>query len=297
MLSKPNILVCTDFSPFSDDALKAADKLREQSGGTLSVLHVSEHPVIWDWLPREGSPISLDEEVEKELLSSLRKKIESQMARCEVKGENHISMGLPHQVILEEIDARKIDVVVMGHKGKTGGTFRIGSMAEKVISSSPIPVLIVKRKFEMNKVAALVDPTAPMEKILNWSEELSFLLSAKLEVVSLFPDIAARFIGIGKIGFSTELLSLDQEQRAEVIREVEERIRKHLVPESKAEVKVLITAEKKLSYHMNSTLINDNVDMAVMKRHQAGFLEKILIGSETRRMLEIFEGNLFILPP
>ncbi|MFP5385583.1 MAG: universal stress protein [Bacteriovoracia bacterium] len=297
MLSKPNILVCTDFSPFSDDALKAADKLREQSGGTLSVLHVSEHPVIWDWLPREGSPISLDEEVEKELLSSLRKKIESQMARCEVQGENHISMGLPHQVILEEINARNIDVVVMGHKGKTGGTFRIGSMAEKVISSSPIPVLIVKRKFEMNKVAALVDPTAPMEKILNWSEELSFLLSAKLEVVSLFPDIAARYIGIGKIGFSTELLSLDQEQRSEVIREVEERIRTHLVPESKAEIKVLITAEKKLSYHMNSTLINDNVDMAIMKRHQAGFLEKILIGSETRRMLEIFEGNLFILPP
>ena len=297
MLSKPNILVCTDFSPFSDEALKAADKLREKSGGTLSVLHVSEHPVIWDWLPREGSPISLDEGVEEELLSSLRKKLETQMARCEVKGENHISMGLPQQVILEEITARKIDTVVMGHKGKTGGTFRVGSMAEKIISSSTVPVLIVKRKFDMNKVAALVDPTGPMEKILNWSEELSFLLSAKLEVISLFPDIAARYIGIGKIGFSTELLSLSQEQRAEIVKEIKNRIRSHLVPESQAELKVEVSVEKKLAYHINSALVNDNVDMVVMKRHQAGFLEKVLIGSETRRMLEIFDGNLFILPP
>jgi hypothetical protein len=34
-----------------------------------------------------------------------------------------------------------------------------------------------------------------------------------------------------------------------------------------------------------------------MRRHQAELLEKILIGSETRRMLEIFHGNLLILPP
>jgi nucleotide-binding universal stress UspA family protein len=297
MLSKPNILVCTDFSPYSDEALKAADKLREKSGGTLSVLHVSEHPVLWDWLPREGSPISLDEGVEKELLSSLRKKLESQMAKCEVKGENHISMGLPQQVILEEMQSRKIDVVVMGHKGKTGGTFRVGSMAEKIISSSPVPVLIVKKKFFMDKVGALVDPTGPMEKILNWSEELSFLLSSRIEVISFFPDIAARYIGVGKIGFSTELLTLNQEQRTEIVREIKNRIRSHLVPESQAEIKVEVSAEKKLAYHMNSTLINDKVDLIVMKRHQAGFLEKILIGSETRRMLEIFEGNLFILPP
>lgn len=297
MLAKPKILVCTDFSPYSDEALRAASILKQACGGELSVLHVSEHPVIWDWLPKEGSPISLDENIERELLGTLRKKLEQQLARTEIKAENHISMGIPQQVILEEISARKIDLLIMGHKGKSGGTFRVGSLAEKIVASSPIPLLVVKKKFELSKLAALVDPTGAMDNILNWSEELSFLLSSKLEVLSLFPDIASRYIGMGRIGFSTDLLTLNQTQRSEVSKEVTQRIKDHLAQPDKADIRVEISTEKKLSYQLNSLLLKDDIDLVVMKRHQAGFLEKILIGSETRRMLEIFDGNLFILPP
>jgi hypothetical protein len=39
------------------------------------------------------------------------------------------------------------------------------------------------------------------------------------------------------------------------------------------------------------------MDVIIMQRHQSTYLEKILIGSETRRMIEIFEGNIIILPP
>lgn len=294
MIKQPSILVCTDFSPFSDEALKAASRLQRQTNGKLSVLHVSEHPVIWSWLP-EGIPQTLDENVERELLGSLRKKLDAQMRNCEVNAESHISMGIPVQVIMEEIESRKIDILVMGHKGKTEGHFRIGSLAEKVIASSPVPVMVIKSTFHPAKVGALVDPTGEMENILAWSENLAESLAIKLEVISLFPDIAARYIGIGKLGFSTELLSLNREQGEEVIEKTKDKIRSFLRKD--ATLRVDISREKKLAYHLNSVMEAEKVDFAVMKRHQAGFLEKLMIGSETRRMLEIFNQNLFILPP
>lgn len=297
MLTQPNILVCTDFSAYSDEALKAANTLAGKLNGKLTVLHVAEHPVVWDWLPSEGSPLSLDENVQRELLSSLRTKLESQMQKCDVKAENHISMGIPASAILEEVQARKVDILVMGHVGKNAGTFRVGSLAEKIIASSPIPVLIIKKIFEPGKIGALVDPTGEMKDILKWAEELSVALSSKMEVLSLFPDLAARFIGVGKIGFSTELLSLSKEQGEEVIHNVKERIQAQLTKVKDAHIRVDISKEKKLSYHLNSLLEAEKIDVAVMKKHQAGFFEKLLIGSETRRMIEIFQGNLLILPP
>lgn len=297
MLNGPHILVCTDFSSYSDEALKAADQLTKKTNGHLSVLHVSEHPVIFDWLPTEGSPISLDENVERELLGTLRKKLEAQMKKCGVVAENHITMGFPANVILEEVKAKNINIVVTGHKGKSESTFRIGSLAEKIIASSPVPVMVIKSPFQLEKVGALLDPTGKMENILAWAEDLAISFSSRLEVISLFPDIGSRFIGIGKIGFSTELLSLSREQGEEVIHEVKERIRSHLTRVKDASIRVDISKEKKLAYHLNTVLQTEKIDLAVMKRHQAGFLEKILIGSETRRMLEIFDGNLFILPP
>ena len=297
MLNGPHILVCTDFTSYSDEALKAADHLSKITSGSLSIIHVSEHPVIFDWLPSEGSPISLDENVERELLTALRKKLEAQLKRCGVSAENHISMGFPANVIMEEINAKKVDILVMGHKGKKDSSFRIGSLAEKLIASSPIPVMVIKASFQLKKVGALIDPNGDMERILSWAEVLSIAFSSRLEVISLFPDIASRFIGIGKMGFSTELLSLNREQGEEVIHQVKERIRSHLRKVKDAELKVEISNEKKLAYHLNTLLQAEKVDLAVMRRHQAGFLEKILIGSETRRMLEIFEGNLFIIPP
>lgn len=297
MLSKPNILVCTDFSPQSAEAVKAAENLRKTTHGTLHVLHVSEHTVMWDWLPSEGFPHAYDQKFEVDLLNNLRKKLEQQIFACEAKAEGHVSMGLPYSVILEEATDRKIDIIIMGHKGRSGGLFQLGSVAEKVVASSHIPVLVVKDFRHHEKLGVLVDPQGPFQDILTWSEELAYLFSAKLAVISLFPDIAARFIGVGKIGFSNELLTLTSEEREQVTSHLKEAIKNQLTRYSDPSIRVEVSAEKKLAFHLLSILENEKIDTIVMKRHQAGFFEKILIGSETRRMLEMFDGNIFILPP
>ena len=296
MLSKPNILVCTDFSSFSDLAVEAGEIIRKKSNGNLEVLHVLEQQIRWDWLPNETSPTQFPEILQKERMNLIQKKMKDEFEKKNITAQLHLITGIPSAAIIQEIKERKIDLVIMGHRGHSG-LFSIGSLTQKIVASSPVPVLVIKEKFQPYRISALVDPNSAMKTILSWLKEMGFIFSTKLSVISLFPDISAKFIGLGKITNSTKILTFDQEEKDEVVKNIKQRIRYSLSRYSQPELIVEFSTEKKLAYHLNSVLEREKTDLAVMKRHQADFLEKILIGSETRRMLELAKSNLLILPP
>jgi len=293
MLQKPNILVCTDFSSLSDNALKAAEKIRSEKSGVLHVMHVSDHSIMWEWMEQEN--LQALTQFKTEMLIVLRRKLKEQMDRCQVEGEGHIKIGIPSSVIISEVLEKKIDIIFMGHKGLGGGHFNLGSLTEKIVSISPVPVYVSNISRPINKVAALIDPTNEKEIIYHWANELAHIYHSKLQLISLFPDVASRFIGIGKMGFSTELLSLTKEEKDSVLTNLRKNL-KSLTSSDQVEITVDTSTERKIAYHLNAILGESHVDLAVMRRHQSDFLEKILIGSETRRMLSLFGGDLLILP-
>lgn len=62
-----------------------------------------------------------------------------------VTSESLIAKGDPSSEILRIAEDNKADVIVMGSIGKTGlEKFLIGSVAEKVVRNSKLPVLIVR---------------------------------------------------------------------------------------------------------------------------------------------------------
>lgn len=291
MKEKPNILVCSDFSPFSDLALKAAEVVRQKTNGHLQVLHITQHQAICDWLPTESYLELMDTKFEKDLLDFAKKKLGEQMNSWHVQGEAQVSAGIPASSIMQYIVDNKVDIVIMGHKGTSGSKFHMGSLTEKIVASSHIPVLVVKTKFSMNKIGALIDPQSPMEEILGEAEQLAKLFASRLTVVSLFPNIAARYKHF------PDILTLPDEKKEELIKATKAEIKKHLSGKTDAHLVVDISTERKLAYQLNSIVNEEHIDLPVMKRHQSDYLEKLLIGSETRRMLEFSEKNLLILPP
>jgi nucleotide-binding universal stress UspA family protein len=59
--------------------------------------------------------------------------------------ERHIESGVPHAEILDYADAADIDLIVMGTHGRTGlDHYLIGSIAERIVRQSPVPVLTVR---------------------------------------------------------------------------------------------------------------------------------------------------------
>jgi nucleotide-binding universal stress UspA family protein len=54
----------------------------------------------------------------------------------------HVAVGDPAKEILKLIDKQKVDLVVMASHGEKGN-FRFGSVTEKVLKNSPVPVTVV----------------------------------------------------------------------------------------------------------------------------------------------------------
>jgi nucleotide-binding universal stress UspA family protein len=54
----------------------------------------------------------------------------------------HIAVGDPAEEILKVIDQEKVDIVVMASHGQKGN-YRFGSVTEKVLKSSSVPVTTV----------------------------------------------------------------------------------------------------------------------------------------------------------
>jgi nucleotide-binding universal stress UspA family protein len=138
------ILVPHDFSEHATRALKVAADLAAAHRGRLVVLHV-----VVPFSPATGLP-PVEGAVwipPADLIASARKRLETlvaravgrraRLARCEVV------IGDPYQRIVHA--ARGADAIVMATAGRTGlSHLLIGSVAEKVVRHSPVPVLTLR---------------------------------------------------------------------------------------------------------------------------------------------------------
>jgi universal stress protein A len=138
------ILVPHDFSDHATTALRVAARLVAPNG-RLVVLHVVTPFVPVTDIPPVGmsSYVAPDE-----LLALARKQLDKTLARALPKGtkvrvEPRVVIGDPYQRIIHA--ARGMDAIVMATAGRTGlSHLLIGSVAEKVVRHSPIPVLTLR---------------------------------------------------------------------------------------------------------------------------------------------------------
>ncbi|HEU5318901.1 MAG TPA: universal stress protein [Chloroflexota bacterium] len=131
------ILTPLDGSPFSELALPFAEVLAGASGGTLVLIRaVSPHtaPLVD---PIRGQVAMLDDA--ERYLEAI-----SRAASGAPRVETGVYFGAPDEAILQEIGIRRADAVVMASHGRTGpGRTLFGSVADRVLRRSPVPVLVV----------------------------------------------------------------------------------------------------------------------------------------------------------
>jgi nucleotide-binding universal stress UspA family protein len=138
------ILVPHDFSPHATKALEFALDLA-QSDGRVFVLHV-----VVPFVPVSAAPgVGVATYVSTaELVTGARRELDRTVAKTCGKRRGpvvdaKIMVGDPYQRIIEA--ARGMDAIVMSTAGRTGlSHLLIGSVAEKVVRHSPIPVVTLR---------------------------------------------------------------------------------------------------------------------------------------------------------
>ncbi|MEY4580062.1 MAG: hypothetical protein RL701_4765 [Pseudomonadota bacterium] len=140
-LSFNTIVVGTDFQPCSQRAVNiAAGMVKASAQGQLFVVHTFEIPIYPGaefYVVDMSTPIQ--EAAQKQLDECLRPLVERG-----VNARGIIAMGPASEQILKVAEQTRADLIVVGTHGRRGLKHAVlGSVAEKVVRLSPVPVLTV----------------------------------------------------------------------------------------------------------------------------------------------------------
>jgi len=139
MVAFKHVLVPVDFSPSSDHALELGLDIARANDAQLTLVHVAYTPPTYYAAAAEGFVPYVDLEQEgRELLDELVAKTKETYPK--VAGV--LASGQPWRKIIDAVRTSEADLVVMGTHGRTGVVRALlGSVAEKVVRTAPVPVL------------------------------------------------------------------------------------------------------------------------------------------------------------
>ena len=195
------ILVPLDGSPLAERATAIATELTAQrlafsrpEHEPLVILFRAVDPSPWLDLPGGGA--------RTQALDAAAHYLQEQAAGLRNKGftvETAVRLGHPAAELLEQVTARQVDLVVMSTHGRSGlARWALGSVAERVARSAPVPVLLlpaaapatlIARDAQgatlMPRLLVPLDRSARAEAALPTALELARLLQAELRLLSL----------------------------------------------------------------------------------------------------------------
>ena len=137
------VLVPTDFSELSVAAMEYAKMFATRFDAKVYLVHVVDTvPLIGP----DGAPsyMTVAHEVEKDATKELKRFAAKHLGSVK-KLELIICEGDPRLEVLKLLEKEDIDLIVMATHGRTGLAHVIlGSVAERVVQQSPVPVVVVK---------------------------------------------------------------------------------------------------------------------------------------------------------
>lgn len=141
------ILWPTDFTDSSAAALPHVISLAERYGASVLALHVAEIPEHFalhkDFTAGKGA-----EDIYGRMMSEIQAKIDEfckeRLSDCS-EVETRVTIGIPEDVILGVAESGDVDLIVMSTHGYGGlKRWAYGSVAQRVVFNSAVPVMVVR---------------------------------------------------------------------------------------------------------------------------------------------------------
>ena len=174
------ILVPTDFSEVCENAMNQAAETASHFGFRITLLHVIDSNTK-SMLKKEGNDDSFIEDKLKDIAETLAKK-------KDINVEIIAREGNIFTTISEVADDIGASLVFLGTHGKVGLQKLTGSFALKVVTSSPVPVIVVQKRQLRGHFREIVLPitsdSGPWEKT-QWATHIAKEFGAKIQISQL----------------------------------------------------------------------------------------------------------------
>lgn len=147
MFTPKAILVPTDFSEFSDRAVRQAVDIAEQHNAKVYLLHVVDklQQCAIDYCIPLETMMKVQSDSEKEAAKKMQQEADKILKTKKIDLVFDVKSGTPYEEILKEQQERTADLIVIASHGRTGILKNlIGSVAERVMREAKCPVLLVR---------------------------------------------------------------------------------------------------------------------------------------------------------
>jgi nucleotide-binding universal stress UspA family protein len=262
-----HILVPVDFSDLSALGLRYADALAKCSGARLSALFANPfQPPAYFTQSRIAELEKQFQAARREAEAYLRDFIYKTLPdRTEIAAD--VIDAMPVDAILREAERLQPDIIVMGTHGQSGvNRLMMGSVAERLIRSSRIPVLTVRGDappstgpVPIGSILCPVNDTSFARKALHYAVRMAHCFGAKLTVMHVEEPSGVR--AISALGAWIPAHLRDQAEITELSRQGEA-------------AREVIAAASELK-----------ADMLVLGAHHQRFLDSSTLGATTVRIL------------
>lgn len=147
MFTPKTILVPTDFSKLSDNAIEKAIDLADKYNARVVLLHVITENVqqcAADYCINQEDVLRLEEENLSKSLDMMQTEAAGLIGNRHIDVAFDVKKGSPAEVILDEQGIAGADLIVIGSQGKQGIKKRLlGGVADKVVRGARVPVMVV----------------------------------------------------------------------------------------------------------------------------------------------------------
>jgi len=142
------ILVPVDGSATSNQGLEEAIKLARLTGAKIKLLHVVD---MWAFAATPYTGMALSPDILAQLKEGGQATLDVAKARVEAAGRSADAQlfdnlaGRVCDIVVDEAKKWKADLIVIGTHGRRGvGRLVLGSDAEQIARTAPVPVLLVR---------------------------------------------------------------------------------------------------------------------------------------------------------
>lgn len=133
-----HLLVPTDFSHAAGHALDLAVSIAEKFEADVTLFHAYTVPIAYTYEDVILWPADQLRTAAEDELDAAVRRVRERFPRI----TSRLSSGSPSELIVEHARATPTDLIVMGTHGRRGvSRVLLGSVAEKIVRLSPVPVL------------------------------------------------------------------------------------------------------------------------------------------------------------
>ena len=279
-----NILVPIDFSEFSSNVLNYAIGLAEKFHSNLILLHAV---VLFEDDVNEEQRLQEYEEWVRKREKNINAHMKKNELRVNQKGISVDSVVLRSisaaDAFLEYLNDHSCDLIIMGTHGRTGlKHIFLGSVAEKIVRLSPIPVLSVHRSvqdFRIENIIAPIDFSIYSKNAADYAISIAENFKAQVNFIHVIEkEIHPSFYASGV----ESIFQIDTGLQDRVIQNMQGFLEEQLNSDIKPRFMV---KEGRAHREIVEYAKEEKADLIVISTHGLTGLEYLLLGSTTEKVV------------